>query len=99
MAAKTYRYRSHGVGIGHVRRLVDPGALVSAPSAVLTVFVTVDETRKPDLDVAMADYGYDYDATVDVAPTTGEILFTSPDGSLWRLQIDNFGVLTTTKIV
>jgi len=35
---------------------------------------------------------------VDLKPMTEDILVESPDGSVWRITVDNSGVLTTIKI-
>lgn len=61
----------------------------------LTIDVDAGTAAIDDLDDAMLDFGFV--AVEDDPTTTCGPLLPSPDGTMWRLEVDNSGNLTTAQ--
>jgi hypothetical protein len=80
---------------------IDIALTLPAPGFVIAYDITYDDAAASlaATDAAMRQYGCfpDTQNTIALSPTpfTG---LKSPDGSVWKLSVDDFGILTTTKV-
>lgn len=103
MAIITRRYSFQGPWPLDLRAATDPALVLPTPKFRIYYDVSWDDATAsvPTMDERMRMYGCFPDASGTSGPPNGtDVPFAglqSPDGSIWELQIDNAGVLSTVK--
>jgi hypothetical protein len=101
MAIITKRYFYKGPWPNFLKMSIDIALTLPAPGFVIAYDITYDDAAASlaATDAAMRQYGCfpDTQNTIALSPTpfTG---LKSPDGSVWKLSVDDLGILTTTKV-
>jgi hypothetical protein len=101
MAIITRRFFYKGPWPLYLKGQLDPALTLPAPGYVVSYDITYDDAvpAAATVDAVMRQYGCFPDAqnTIALSPTPF-IGIISPDNSVWKLQVDNLGVLTTVKV-
>jgi len=101
MAIVTRRFQYKGPWPLDLRNALDPALTLPAPGFVVAYDATYDDAIVPvaTIDERMRHYGC-FPEAVDtkVASPTPFLGLISPDGSIWKLSVDDLGVLSTTKV-
>jgi hypothetical protein len=84
-----------------MKNVVDPALVVDPLNWAIACDITWDDAVSPAsiADERMKHYGC-FAEVIDtrVASPTPFLGLRSPDGSIWKLSVDNAGVLTTIKV-
>jgi hypothetical protein len=101
MATVIRRYLYKGPWPLDMKDATDPALTLPAPGFYVTYDVSFDDAAAPTaaMDERMRHYGCfpDTQNTIALSPTPF-LGLKSPDGSAWKLQVDDLGVLTVVKV-
>ena len=100
MAIVTRRYLFEGPPLGVVRNQTDPGLTLSPMAFKIAFDATFDDAiaNIAAVDQAMVPSGLVPDPGADTTtPPTFNLV--SPDGSQWRLLVDDAGALSIVKVI
>ena len=101
MAIITRRFQYKGPWPLDLQTTLDPGAVLPAPGFVVTYDLRYDDTvaSAAVVDERMRHFGcFPEPADTRGTSPTPFIGAISPDGSIWKLQVDNLGIITTVKV-
>jgi len=101
MASVTRRFLYKGPWPLNLKQELDPALTLSNPQFAITYDITYDDMIPglADVDAVMRKYGCfpDTQDTIVLSPTPF-IGIRSPDNSIWKLSVDDLGVLTVAKV-
>jgi len=101
MAIQTRRFQYKGPWPLDLKLSLDPGVVLPAPGFFVCFDVTWDDVQADlaAVDERMRRYGCFPEAVGTVVGSPTPFLgLIAPDGSLWKLSVDNLGILSTTKV-
>jgi hypothetical protein len=96
----TRRYVSRGPSLEELQARLDPAIVIVAANYFEAVDVTFDDAVSPaaTVDSVMALCGFVVPSQNTSLAATPFLGIKSPDGSIWRFNVDNAGVVATTKV-
>jgi len=101
MAAITRRFFYKGPWPLYLKGQLDPALTLSAPRFVIAYDINYDDAIPgvATVDATMRQYGCfpDTQSTIAISPTPF-LGIMSPDNSIWKLQVDDLGILSTVKV-
>lgn len=97
MAIISRRYAAEGVPLGRLRSQTDPNATVQRGGVRMAVEVDFDDAvaSVAAMDDAMQRFGF---VPAPAAITAAGLIMTSPNGSQFRVNVNNAGALVVTPL-
>jgi hypothetical protein len=101
MSLVTRRFLYKGPWPVDLKSATDPGLTIPAPGFYVTYDITFDDAvcDAATMDERMRHWGCFPDTQDTIVLSPAPFLgIKSPDGSAWKISIDNLGVMTTSKV-
>jgi hypothetical protein len=101
MAIVTRRFKYFGPWPVDVKAAIDPALALPTPTFVIMFDIVYDDSiaTAPVADERMRHYGCFPDTQDTIALSPIPFLgLVSPDNSIWKLSVDNLGIVTSVKV-